>query len=84
MATRKRILIFNWNNILTNVARKLIEDGYEVDVRGGNPKVDNWETYDIIVIWNCTNLGGWMDFAKMVKAKKKRLVLVQFHINIIS
>lgn len=69
------ILLFNWNNILTDVADELIKRGHTLLPIDG--KKSTLKKADVIVVWNETALAGWRDFIKDAKAAGKRTVLVQ-------
>lgn len=72
-----KILLFNFNNILTDVAEELVKRGHElVDIKyAGDMKA--WKKADVIVVWNETELAGWRHYITKMKKLKKRVVLVQ-------
>lgn len=69
------ILLFNWNNILTDVADELVKRGHTLLPIDG--KATTARKADVIVVWNETALAGWRDFIAECKKKGKRTVLVQ-------
>jgi hypothetical protein len=69
------ILIFNWNNVLTDVIAELKKQGHTILPEDG--KKETLKKADVIVVWNETELGGWRGMIKELKKKKKRVVLVQ-------
>ncbi len=72
-----RVQIYNWNNILTEVAEELKKRGHEVDVQYQFPRASGWKKFDVFVFWNGTELGGWKDHAEMLMKAGKKVVLVQ-------
>ena len=70
-----KILVCNFNNVLTDVIVALKEKGHEVLPEDGGQKT--WEKADVIVVWNETELAGWREWIHRVKAAGKRVVLVQ-------
>lgn len=72
-----KILLFNFNNVLTDVAEELVARGHELlDLKDvGDMKV--WKKADVIVVWNETELAGWRHYITEMKKMGKRIVLVQ-------
>lgn len=70
-----KILLFNWNNILTDVADELVKRGHELLPMDGDRKT--FEKADVLVLWNETALGGWKDVIDEAHRLGKRVVLVQ-------
>lgn len=69
------VLLFNFNNVLTDVVEKLKENGHTILPLDGKP--ETLDKADVVVLWNETELGGWKDWVEEAKAKGKRTVLVQ-------
>lgn len=71
-----KIILFDFNNILSDLAEELKNRGHEVKVmiREG---LEGWQKYDVIVIWNETQISGWRDFVKRVQKAGKKVILVQ-------
>lgn len=70
-----KILLFDWNNILTDVAEELNRRGHELLQHDG--KRSTFNKADVIVVWNETALGLWRDWIIEARKKGKRVVLVQ-------
>lgn len=70
-----KILLFDWNNILTDVAEELYRQGHELLQHDG--KESTFKKADVIVVWNETALGLWRDWIIRAKKLGKRVVLVQ-------
>lgn len=70
-----KILVCNFNNVLTDVIEGLIERGHEVLPEDG--RQTTWKKADVVVVWNETELAGWRDWILQVKKAGKRVVLVQ-------
>ena len=72
---KKNILIFNWNNVLTEVIQKLKGLGHNVYTRDEDTK--HWKKMDVIVVWNEMRNNGWSDFIEKVQKGGKKVILVQ-------
>lgn len=70
-----KILLFDWNNILTDVAKELNKQGHELLSHDG--KESTFKKADVIVVWNETALGLWRDWIIRARKMGKRVVLVQ-------
>ncbi len=70
-----KILLFDWNNILTDVAEELHNRGHELLQHDGTKATFN--KAEVIVVWNETALGLWRDWIIEARKKGKRVVLVQ-------
>lgn len=71
----KNILIFDWNNILTDVTEELRKRGHNILPPDGKP--ETFKKADVIVLWNETTLGGWKEWIKKSRKAKKKVVLIQ-------
>lgn len=69
------ILLFNWNNVLTDVEKELEKRGHTILPHDG--KNSTLKKADVVVVWNETELGGWAEMIKNVRKMGKRTVLVQ-------
>ncbi len=69
------ILLFNFNNVLTDVEEGLRQRGHTILPMDG--KKETADKADVCVFWNETEIGGWRDFIKLMKKNGKRTVLVQ-------
>lgn len=72
-----KILLFNFNCILDGIADELKKRGHSVTELSKTSKLNLWQKYDVIVVWNETQLAGWRDFIKLAKNKGKKVILVQ-------
>lgn len=70
-----KILLFDFNNVLTNVAEELVRRGHTLLVNDG--KKETLESADVIVLWNETPMGGWSEWIKKNKKSGIRSVLMQ-------
>lgn len=70
-----KILLFNWNGIMDDLAHELKKRGHEVEVRGLDIK--GWEKYDTLVFWNEIESMGWADVIKKAQKLGKKTVLLQ-------
>lgn len=70
-----KILLFDFNNVLYDVARELENRGHELLDHDG--KKSTFNKADVIVVWNETALGLWRDWIIEARKKGKRVVLVQ-------
>lgn len=70
-----RILLFDFNNILFDVARELEKRGHTLLSHDGKKKT--WMSADVIVVWNETAIGLWRDWIIEARTAGKRVVLVQ-------
>lgn len=71
----KKILIFDWNSVLTDVEAELRTRGFDVLPMDGNKKT--FDKADIIVLWNETELGGWKNVIDEAHRQGKKVILVQ-------
>lgn len=67
-----RILVQNFNNILTDVIVELKKRGHKVTE---NP--DDYKKTDVVVIWNEIDVLGWRDWIEKARKAGNRIVLVQ-------
>ncbi len=70
-----KILLFDWNNVLTDVAQELHNRGHELLAHDG--KESTFRKADVIVVWNETALGHWRDWIINARKLGKRVVLMQ-------
>jgi len=69
-----RIYVFNWNNVLTDLAEELKKE-HEVDLKFGGTKGLDWKKYDLFLMWN--EVGDWGEFVQKVQKKGKKAILFQ-------
>lgn len=67
------IILFDFNNVLTDVAYELGRRGH--NLMGGKVTPEMIKKADVIVLWNETPMGGWDMWVKSLKGK--RTVLMQ-------
>lgn len=72
-----KILLFNFNNILTDVAEELVKRGHTLIDISNMHDHKAWNKADVVVVWNETELVGWRDLIKGFQKRGKRVVLVQ-------
>jgi hypothetical protein len=70
-----KILLFDWNNILYDVAKELNRRGHILLPHDGQKST--FKKADVIVVWNEVAIGGWREWIKEARAVGKRVVLVQ-------
>lgn len=70
-----KILLFDFNNILIDVAKELENRGHTLLQHDGKKKTFN--SADVIVVWNETELGLWRQWIIDARKAGKRVVLVQ-------
>lgn len=70
-----KILLFDYNNILSDVATELVKRGHTLLPLDG--KESTFKKAEVIVVWNETALGFWRDWIVEARKKGKRVVLVQ-------
>lgn len=70
-----KILLFDFNNVLQDVALELENRGHTLLPHDGKQKT--FLKADVIVVWNETSLGLWRDWIITARKKGKRVVLVQ-------
>lgn len=70
-----KILLMDFNGVLTDVEAELKARGHEILPRDGKQKTLNQA--EVIVVWQETELGGWKDWVRKQQKKGKRVVLVQ-------
>ena len=73
--SKLKIVLFNFNNILSDVAVELNRRGHELMNFEKEPKA--LEICDVVVLWNETPMGGWDKWVHNLKAIGKRTVLMQ-------
>jgi len=78
--TKKRnkklnILIFNFNEILTDVIQELGDRGHNILPLDG--KESTAKKADVIVLWNETGLGGWKEWIQQYRKMGKKVILIQ-------
>lgn len=71
--SKLNIVLFDFNNILTDVAYELARRGH--NILGGKVTDEMIKKADVIVLWNETPMGGWDKWVKNLKGK--RTVLMQ-------
>lgn len=69
------ILLFDFNNVLSDVAQELVKRGHTILPVDG--KTSTWKKADAIVVWQETEMGGWKDWILKVQKAGKRVILVQ-------
>ncbi|NCN26057.1 hypothetical protein GW915_00645 [bacterium] len=78
MKKKLKVLLFNFNNILTDVQDGLIQRGHQIVPHyGPNLKLSDWRQADVIIVWQETDLGQWRDWIKEVQKEGKKVILVQ-------
>lgn len=70
-----KILLFDFNSVLSDVAEELHRRGHELLVNDN--KESTWNKADRIVLWNETPMGGWRDWIASRKKKGTRSILMQ-------
>ncbi len=70
-----KILLFDWNNVLTDVSAELVKRGHTLLEHDG--KKSTWKKADVIVVWNEVAIGGWRDWIVEARKMGKRVVLMQ-------
>lgn len=70
-----KILLFNWNNVLTDVEEELKKRGHILLPHDG--KKSTLEKADVVVVWNETGMGGWNEVIRKIKKLGGKTVLVQ-------
>lgn len=70
-----KILLHNWNNILTDVAQELSRRGHEILEWDGREAT--FKKAELILLWNETELGGWKDWIRKAKKRNKKVILFQ-------
>lgn len=70
-----KILIFHWNNVLTDLEKELRNLGHTILPLDGNMKTFN--KADVIITWNEAPMGKWRDVIQGAVDKGKRVILVQ-------
>lgn len=70
-----KILLFDYNNVLTDVAKALQEKGHILLPL--DAKEATFKKADVIVVWNETAIGLWRDWIVKAREQGKRVVLVQ-------
>jgi hypothetical protein len=70
-----KILIFDWNSVLTDVEVELRKRGFDVLPMDGDKKT--FAKADVVVLWNETELGGWKSVVDEAHKQGKKVILVQ-------
>lgn len=70
-----KILLFDWNNVLHDVAIELTKRGHTLLEHDGKQKT--WKSADVIVVWNEVAIGGWRDWIIEARKLGKKVILVQ-------
>lgn len=70
-----KICLFDFNNILSDVAWELHRRGHKLLEKGN--EIKTWRQADVIVLWNETPMGGWDKWVRQLNAMGKRTVLMQ-------
>ncbi len=70
-----KILLFNFNEVLTLVEDELIRRGHELLPINGDQKT--YDKADVIVVWNETGIANWRNWIEQAKKDGKRVILVQ-------
>lgn len=70
-----KILVFNWNSVLTDVISELIERGHTVLPQDG--KESTFKKADVIVLWNENANGGWAEVINRAHRQGKKVILIQ-------
>ncbi len=72
-----KILIFEWNGVMSGVAEELEKRGHDVTSCLSIEKPEDIIPYDTIVHWNESEIGGSRDFIKYILKWGKRVVIYQ-------
>lgn len=73
-----KILLFNFNNILSDVAQELHRRGHNLlNFEHNQQRQNAIDEADVIVLWNETPMGGWDKWVHGLKAIGKHTVLMQ-------
>lgn len=70
-----KILLFNWNNVLTDVEEELKKRGHILLPHDG--KQSTLKSADVVITWNETEQGGWNKIMNEVKKLGIKTILVQ-------
>lgn len=70
-----KILLFDFNNVLSDVAKELVKRGHTLLNHDG--KESTWKKADVIVLWNETDMGGWKHWIQDARKYGIRVVLMQ-------
>lgn len=70
-----KILLFDYNSVLSDVAEALVKKGHELLPLDGKAKT--FHQAEVIVVWNETAIGQWRDWIIEARKLGKRVVLVQ-------
>lgn len=69
------ILLFNFNNVLTDVEEELVKRGHTLLPMNGHSSTI--KKADLIIVWNETELGGWAGMIREFRKLGKKVILVQ-------
>lgn len=70
-----KILLFDFNNVLYDVAKELEAQGHELLEHDGTQKT--FKKAEVIVVWNETAIGFWRDWIVEARKLGKKVILVQ-------
>lgn len=70
-----KVLLFNWNGVMDDVAVELRKQGHEVDLRGLDS--GGWVDADILVFWNEIESQGWKALIQTARKAGKKTILIQ-------
>jgi len=71
----KNILIWNFNNVMTDVIEGLKKRGYNVLIPDG--KDETYKKADTMILWNETELAGWKEWIRKARKDGKKTILIQ-------
>ena len=74
---KKRVRVYNWNSVLTNVIEGLRKLGHDVEEQAASSFTGGWDKFDVIVVWSETEGTGWDELIEKANKKGIRTVLVQ-------
>lgn len=73
-----KILLLDFNNILTDVDEELRRRGHTVmSLHKPDGSIVSWKDADVIVVWQETELGGWREMVLTWQRAGKTVVLMQ-------
>lgn len=77
MQNNRRILIFQWNGVISGIEEGLRQRGYDVTACLSVNKKEDIKNFDIIIHWNETEHGESRNFIKYMLDNKKKVVMYQ-------